>query len=87
VWHLYVVRHALRDRLRAALADAGIGTGLHYPEPLHLQRAYAAMGHGPGSFPESEAWAREGLSLPMFPGLDDERIDRVVDVLRAHERP
>ena len=86
VWHLYVIRHPERERIRTALAAAGIGTGLHYPVPLHLQAAYAALGHGPGAFEVSERWASHGLSLPMFPGLRDDQIERVCRAVRESLR-
>lgn len=77
VWHLYVVRHRERDALQEALGQAGVQTGLHYPVPLHLQRAYAELGYRAGDFPHSERWASEGLSLPIFPDMTDEQVDRV----------
>jgi dTDP-4-amino-4,6-dideoxygalactose transaminase len=77
VWHLYVVRTPLRDGLRAALAEQGIATGLHYPVPLHLQPALARLGHGAGDFPRAEAWADELLSLPMFPELAGTEVEQV----------
>lgn len=86
VWHLYVVRHAERDRLQAALGDGGIGTGLHYPVPLHLQKAYAGLGLGQGAFPESERWASQCLSLPLFPDMTDDQVDRVCEAVRAVPR-
>ena len=82
VWHLYVVRAANRDELRGALDDAGIATGLHYPVPLHLQPALASLGHHAGDFPAAEEWARTSLSLPMFPELRAEEIERVAEVVR-----
>ncbi len=82
VYHLYVIRHPERDRLRETLSDAGVGTGLHYPVPLHLQRAYAHLGLGRGAFPESERWASEGLSLPMFPEMTDEQVEQVGEAVR-----
>jgi dTDP-4-amino-4,6-dideoxygalactose transaminase len=69
VYHLYVIRAPRRDELRAYLADQGIGTGIHYPIPLHLQTAYQELGFQKGAFPISEKAASEILSLPMFPGL------------------
>jgi dTDP-4-amino-4,6-dideoxygalactose transaminase len=69
VYHLYVVRTPYRDELQKHLDEAGIGTGIHYPIPLHRQRAYASLGWNSGDFPESEAAAEQILSLPMFPGL------------------
>jgi dTDP-4-amino-4,6-dideoxygalactose transaminase len=82
VWHLYVTRHPHRERLREALTAASIGCGLHYPVPVHLQPAYAALGHGPGDFPVSEQIARECLSLPMYPDLNEEDQMRVVSVIK-----
>jgi dTDP-4-amino-4,6-dideoxygalactose transaminase len=84
VYHLYVVRVSDRDRLQADLGAAGIGTGIHYPIPLHLLKAYEGLGLRAGDFPVSEQAASEILSLPMFPGLSREQQDRVVDcVLRS----
>jgi dTDP-4-amino-4,6-dideoxygalactose transaminase len=83
VWHLYVVLHPERDRIQAELGTAGIATGLHYPIPVHLQEAYAHLGHGPGDFPVSERIANECLSLPMYPELSERQIDRVCAVLGA----
>ncbi len=81
VYHLFVVRHPRRDRIRELLAREGIATGLHYPVPLHLQKAYAHLGIRPGSFPEAERWASTCLSLPMFPELDSDSIQRVCNAL------
>ena len=77
VWHLYVIRVADRDGLRAALAADGVATGIHYPIPVHLQRPYSGLASGPGSFPVTEACAVELLSLPMFPELTSEAIEKV----------
>lgn len=66
-WHLFVVRHPRRDELQAKLAEAGIGTLIHYPIPPHRQEAYRGLGFGPGAFPIAETLAREVLSLPMGP--------------------
>lgn len=82
VWHLYVIRHALRDRLRALMEQRGIGAALHYPIPVHLQKAYAHLGHQPGDFPISERVANECLSLPLYPEMTAQLQDRVVDSLR-----
>lgn len=82
VWHLYVVRVPDRDRVLAALHDAGIGAGIHYPTPVHLTRAYAGLGHGPGSFPVAEKAATEILSLPIHPHLTPEQQEHVVATLR-----
>jgi dTDP-4-amino-4,6-dideoxygalactose transaminase len=78
-WHLYVVRHPRRDDLQRELEARGIGTLIHYPIPPHLQRAYASMGCGPGTFPISEAMHREVLSLPLAPYLEDAEIGAVVE--------
>lgn len=78
VYHLYVVRVADRARLQKDLAAAGIGTGIHYPVPLHLTKAYESLGFGPGDFPIAEQAASQVLSLPMFPHLSLEQQERVV---------
>jgi dTDP-4-amino-4,6-dideoxygalactose transaminase len=70
VWHLYVVRHPERDLLQHALTEAGIGSGLHYPIPVHLQPAYDHLGHRPGDFPVAERVAQECLSIPMYAELN-----------------
>ena len=82
VWHLFVVRHPDRDRVRAALADRNIQTGLHYPTPVHLQPAYSHLGYNPGDFPVTEQVARECLSLPLFPEMTDEQQDAVVAAVK-----
>jgi dTDP-4-amino-4,6-dideoxygalactose transaminase len=78
VYHLYVVRAEDRERLQTDLAAAGIGTGIHYPIPLHLVKAYEALGFRSGDFPAAERAASQVLSLPMFPGLSLEQQERVV---------
>ena len=83
VWHLYVVRHARRDALSARLADAGIGTIVHYPIPPHLQQAYAELGYKAGDFPIAEAIHREVLSLPIGPHMTLEQADIVADAVRT----
>jgi dTDP-4-amino-4,6-dideoxygalactose transaminase len=77
VWHLYVARHERRDKLRSALQDQGIATGIHYPTSLHLHEPFADLGYERGSFPHAEAWAAEQLSLPMFAELRPDEVDRV----------
>jgi dTDP-4-amino-4,6-dideoxygalactose transaminase len=84
VYHLFVVRHPERDRLRKALAEQGIECGIHYPIPLHLQPAYQNTECGPGSLPESESLAREVLSLPVDPGMSDDQVDYVIQQVLAH---
>src|SRR5271157_1254609 len=78
VFHLYVVRVRERDLLQSYLAEAGVGTGIHYPIPLHLQKAYETLGSRTGDFPCTERIAREILSLPMFPHLGHAEQDEVV---------
>lgn len=78
VYHLYVVRVRDREALQAYLADAGIGTGIHYPIPLHLQKAYQHLGYKKGDFPVTERIASEIVSLPMFPQLRADQLDLVV---------
>jgi dTDP-4-amino-4,6-dideoxygalactose transaminase len=77
VYHLYVVRCAERDALRAELEARGIGTLIHYPLPVHRQPAYADLGYGPGSLPITEAIAGEVLSLPMYVGLRPSEVETV----------
>jgi dTDP-4-amino-4,6-dideoxygalactose transaminase len=77
VYHLYVVRHAARDKLKAHLEAAGVGTALHYPHPLHLQKCFSHLGYKPGDFPVAERAARECLSLPIQPELTDAQVDYV----------
>jgi dTDP-4-amino-4,6-dideoxygalactose transaminase len=83
VWHLYVVQVSERDRVLSALTREGIGAGVHYPEPIHLQPAFADLGQGPGSFPVAERAAQRVLSLPMHPHLTEQHQKCVVDVLVA----
>jgi len=78
VYHLYVIRTADREGMIDHLKAAGIGTGIHYPVPLHLQKAYAAMNYGRGAFPVTERAASEIVSLPMFPQLTAKQQSRVV---------
>jgi dTDP-4-amino-4,6-dideoxygalactose transaminase len=82
VYHLYVVRTSDREGLMKRLADAGIGTGIHYPIPLHLQNAYKWLNYRAGEFPVAESAAVEILSLPMFPQLTTDQLARVVDEIR-----
>jgi len=77
VYHIYGVYHERRTELQAALQAAGIHTGIHYPIPVHLQRAYADLGYKVGDLPVTETIARTQLSLPMFPELTDDQIGRV----------
>jgi dTDP-4-amino-4,6-dideoxygalactose transaminase len=78
VWHLFVVRTVEPDALATFLREHGIQTGRHYPVPVHLCPAYEHLGYKRGSFPVAEALARECLSLPIFPGIEESEIARVV---------
>jgi dTDP-4-amino-4,6-dideoxygalactose transaminase len=78
VYHLYVIRAEDRDGLMAHLGKAGIGSGIHYPIPLHLQRAYEDLGYNSGDFPVCEKIAAQIVSLPMFPQLTARQQARVV---------
>ena len=84
VFHLYVLRTTHRDALLAHLNGAGIGAGVHYPIPLHEQPAYASLGYRLGDLPATESWARQCLSLPLYPELSEEQQDRVVDAVRSY---
>ncbi len=77
VYHLYVVRVRDRDRVIARLKEAGIGTGIHYPLPLHLQPAYAYLGQKKGTFPVAEKVVAEIVSLPMYAEMTDAMVDEV----------
>jgi len=79
VYHLYVIRTHDRDGLMAHLKEAGIGTGIHYPIPLHLQNAYSSMNYSRGDFPVAERASAEIVSLPMFPQLTSEQQAIVVE--------
>ena len=83
IFHLYVIRSPLRDELKRALGSLGIQTGIHYPIPIHLQQPYWDLGQSEGAFPVTERCAREILSLPMFPELAAEQIDRVVEAVAS----
>jgi dTDP-4-amino-4,6-dideoxygalactose transaminase len=82
VWHLYEIRTGRANELAAFLDERGIQTGRHYPSPVHLTPAFAHLGHRPGAFPISEALARELVSLPIYPGLGDDRLDAVARAIR-----
>ena len=82
VYHLYVVRVSDREALQAHLAEAGIGTGIHYPIPLHLQKAYQYLNYKKGDFPVTERVAAEIVSLPMFPGLKKDQLASVANSVK-----
>ena len=82
VYHLYVIRLADRLRLEKILTEHGIATGVHYPVPLHLQKAYQYLGYKKGDLPVTERCADEILSLPIFPELTNEEINTIGHVIR-----
>lgn len=87
IYHLYVVRHPERDRLRDLLVEDGIGAVVYYGTPMHLQPVFAGLGYSKGDLPVAEGWADTGLALPMHPNLTREQVDEVVAAVgRAVER-
>ena len=81
VYHVYAVRLARRDEALKALQEGGIGVGIHYPVPVHLQKAYANLGYRAGDFPVTERLANEFLSLPIYPELRPDQVAEVVSEL------
>ena len=81
VYHVYSIRVTNRDKVLSALSERGIGCGIHYPIPLHLQKAYELLGYKEGSFPISERCSSEFLSLPMFPELTSAQTSAVAESL------
>ena len=86
VWHLFVVRVADRDGVLARLKERGIGAGIHYPTPVHLQPAFESLGYRAGDLPEAERAASEVLCLPIFPQLREDEQSRVVEGLQDFYR-
>ncbi|MCL5283505.1 MAG: DegT/DnrJ/EryC1/StrS family aminotransferase [Armatimonadetes bacterium] len=84
VYHLYVIRTAQRDDLLELLNQQGIGAGIHYPIPIHLQPAYESLGYQAGDFPEAEASCRQVLSLPIHPLMTDEQIEQVAQSVKEY---
>ncbi|MEW6188434.1 MAG: DegT/DnrJ/EryC1/StrS family aminotransferase [Thermodesulfobacteriota bacterium] len=82
VYHIFPIRVKNRDEVMSALGQKGINCGIHYPVPVHLQKAYEFLGHKKGDFPVSEKIASEVLSLPMFPELAEEQIAYIADALK-----
>ncbi len=83
VYHLYVVQTFKRDELRESLRQNGIATGLHYPLPVHLQKAFRFLGYKTGDFPVSERMASEVLSLPLYPELEAEKVEFICEMARS----
>ena len=86
VWHCYVIETPERDRVRSALQDVGIQSVVHYPVPVHLQKAYAYLGYLPGHLPVTEALCEHCLALPIYPELSKEKILTVASTLLDLER-
>jgi dTDP-4-amino-4,6-dideoxygalactose transaminase len=82
VYHVYAVRLARRDEALKALQDGGVGAGIHYPVPVHLQKAYANLGCRAGDYPVTERLANEFLSLPIYPELRPDQVAEVVSQLQ-----
>lgn len=81
-YYLYVLRSPRREHTRQVLAEAGVSTDVHWPEPPHLQPAFAQLGYGPGSLPVTERLCDEVITLPMFPELTDDEVIRVCEALK-----
>ena len=81
VYHIYAIRVQERDRVISALQDEGIGCGIHYPVPIHLQPAYQHLGYRPNAFPVSERTSAEFISLPMYPELSEHQMERVAEAV------
>jgi len=86
VYHTFVVQAERRDELKNYLAENGIGTAIHYPVPVHLQKAAEGLGYGPGSFPVAEQQAKRILSLPIYPELSRDDLSYIVEVIRKFYR-
>jgi len=86
VYHLYIIKVKNRDNLQHYLREHGVATGLHYPIPVHVQEAYKYLGYGENSFPVTESYTQEILSLPMFPELTNEQIQYVVEKINDFQK-
>ena len=84
VYHVYAVRAQDRDSLQSSLQAQGVQCGLHYPIPVHLQKAHADLGYTVGDFPNSEAAAKEVLSLPIYPEMTSRQVEQVVAAVEQH---
>jgi dTDP-4-amino-4,6-dideoxygalactose transaminase len=83
VYHLYIIRAKKRDELSKFLNSKGIQTALHYPIPLHMQKAYSYLNHKEGDFPVAEKCCKEILSIPMYPEISDEQINYVCETIKS----
>src|SRR4029077_12503699 len=82
VYHVYAIRVQDRDEVMRFLAEKGVGCGIHYPVPIHLQEAYRSLGYERGAFPIAERCAEEFVSLPMFPELTSGQLEMVSKAVR-----
>jgi dTDP-4-amino-4,6-dideoxygalactose transaminase len=82
VYHIYAVRVPNRDAVMEKMAARGVRCGIHYPVPIHLQKAYSFLGLKAGSFPVAERCAQEFLSLPMYPEIHQDQVEFVVNTLK-----
>jgi len=83
VYHLYVIRTPRRDELSKYLNDKGIQTALHYPLPLHMQKAYKYLNYKEGDFPAAEKCCKQILSLPLYPEMTEEQTDYVISSIKS----
>jgi dTDP-4-amino-4,6-dideoxygalactose transaminase len=83
IYHMYVIQAPRRDELQVWLKEHGVGTGIHYPVPIHLQKAMGDLGYKPGDMPVTEKTVEKILSLPMYPEMTDDQIYAVVEALRS----
>ncbi|MCD8484167.1 DegT/DnrJ/EryC1/StrS family aminotransferase [Candidatus Woesebacteria bacterium] len=85
VYHLYVIQHPERDELQAYLQENGVDTLIHYPIPLHMQQCFSYMNHSPEEFPVAQKYTARILSLPIYPGMTDEQIAYVIELIQSFE--
>jgi dTDP-4-amino-4,6-dideoxygalactose transaminase len=83
IYHMYVIQAPRRDELQVWLKEHGVGTGIHYPVPIHLQKAMGNLGYKPGDMPVTEKTVEKILSLPMYPEMTDDQINAVVEALKS----
>jgi dTDP-4-amino-4,6-dideoxygalactose transaminase len=83
VWHIFGIRCRERDALERWLGEKGIGTGRHYPVPIHLQECYKELGYHKGDFPAAEEISETQLSIPMYYGMTEEEITYVIDSINS----
>ena len=86
VWHLFVVKTALRDRFREYLLQNGIKTEVHYPIPVHMSNAYKELGYKKGDFPVAEIYSERVVSLPLFNGMSNEEVEFVINKINHYQQ-